>query len=111
MAGGLYSSLFGKSGQGLYEALYSKSGSPHQVKRFESRLGHFEGRLGQDAGDAGDEDDEDDEEDAPSVAPAAPGKPFFSRDFAGIPLWLLGVCFLGFSYAYRRKAKASGSSK
>ncbi len=108
---GLYTSLFGKSGQGLFEPLYSKGGSPHQVKRFESRLGHFEGRLGQDADD---EDDEGDEEDTPSAAPAepaAPGKPFFSRDFAGIPLWLLGVCFLGFSYAYRRKAKASGSSK
>lgn len=100
MAGGLFSSLYGRNGQGLYKAMYSQGGAAHQVKRFESRLGQAE-----------EDDEEDDEEDETPSAPSAPGKPFFSREFAGLPLWLLGVCFLGFSYAYRRKAKASGISK
>jgi len=103
MAGGLYSSLYGRIEQGIFDDLYRKHGSAQQVLPFESRLGQAEEE----------DEDEDEEEDAPSpaiVAAAPTGKPFFAREIAGFPLWLLGVVFLGFSYAYRRKAREAGSS-
>jgi len=93
MMGGLYSSLYGKAEQGIYDDLYSRHGAAQQVQSFESRLGQA--------------DEEEDEEDEEVATPTAPGKPFFSRDIAGFPLWLLGIVFLGFSYAYRRKARGS----
>lgn len=102
----LYSSIYGQTDQGIFDDLYSRYGASPPVKRMDIRLGQV------------DEDEEEDEEEeeitaVSAVAPVQPArvgpppKSIFAQNIGGFPVWLLGVAFLGFAWAYRRKKKKS----
>jgi hypothetical protein len=115
MLKGLYTSIFGATDEGIFDILYSRHGASPPVKRTDIRLGDY--------GQA-DEEEEPDAEPAAagavatstsaaaSAAPAASsGGGFFSQDIGGFPLWLVGVGFLGFAWAIRRKRKKQSSRR
>ena len=114
MLKGLYTSIFGPTDEGIFEILYSRHGASPPVKRTDIRLGDY----GQN------EENEDEEGAAPTATAAAPGAPtstpppsapspggFFAQDIGGFPLWLVGVGFLGFAWAFRRKRKKQSSRR
>jgi len=100
---GLYSSLY--ADEGVYNKLYSHGGSSAEINRTDIRLGG----LGQEEPADAPMDDLPASETAPLGPPAPPGESFFEREYKGIPLWLVGVFFLGFAIAYRRLKKTEVS--
>jgi len=112
MLKGLYTSIFGATDEGIFDILYSRHGASPPVKRTDIRLGDY----GQ--------NEEDEEVAAPTAAATAPGASasapipsvsspggFFAQDIGGFPLWLVGVGFLGFAWAFRRKRKKQSSRR
>jgi len=114
---GLYTSIFGATDEGIFDILYSRHGASPPVKRMDIRLGDY-----------GEEADEEEDAAAPaasspspaSPAPAASAAPtpagpspggIFAQDIGGFPLWLVGVGFLGFAWAIRRKRKKQSSRR
>jgi pyruvate/2-oxoglutarate dehydrogenase complex dihydrolipoamide acyltransferase (E2) component len=117
MLKGLYTSIFGATDEGIFDILYSRHGASPPVKRTDIRLGDY--------GQA-DEEEEPDAAAAPTAASAAAtpaatpassapapssGGGFFAQDIGGFPLWLVGVGFLGFAWAIRRKRKKQSSRR
>jgi hypothetical protein len=99
MAKGLFSSLYGKTEEGIFNKLYSHNGTMSRVQRTDIRLAG----LGQ-------EEDEDEEPDTPAPpAPAGPKESVFEKEYEGIPLWVIGIFFLGFGVAYRKLKKANAA--
>lgn len=117
---GLYTSIYGATDEGIFDVLYSRHGASPPVKRTDIRLGDY-----------GEEDEGEDEEAvapatatatptpaasaSPEVTPSEPTAPspggFFAQDVGGFPLWLVGVGFLGFAWAFRRKRKKQSSRR
>lgn len=110
---GLYTSIYGATDEGIFDVLYSRHGASPPVKRTDIRLGDY-----------GEEDDEETPAAAPTptaapaASPATPSEPaapssgnFFAQDVGGFPLWLVGVGFLGFAWAFRRKRKKQSSRR
>lgn len=82
---GLFSSIYGgvnHATQGIYNVLFNKDGSFSPVKRMDIRLGSLE-----------------------EAVPASPFNDLFSRNYKGIPYWVLAVFGLGFAYSYRNQKK------
>ena len=80
MGKGLFASIYGTTGEGIFDDLYSHKGASPPVQSEDIRLGGYETGL------------------------SGAGN-FFSQDIGGFPLWLVGIGFLGFAWAYRRKKK------
>lgn len=80
MAKGLYKSIY-DTGE-LYSALYSRRGASPPTKRTDIRLGNY-GLNGY----------------------GQVEESFFSKDFGGVPVWLISIFFLGFGYAVNRKKR------
>jgi len=112
MLGNAFDSIYGKTDEGIFDDLYSRHGASPPVKRMDIRLGQT------DQTPDDDDEDEEDEEQLPAQAQAASApvsqapsygpvskKPFFSQDIGGFPLWLVGVGFLGFAWAFRHQRK------
>jgi hypothetical protein len=85
MAGGLFSSPYGRTDKGLFSALFSQDGTFSPVKSVDLRLGEA--------------DDEDDK----ASGPAGKKLSFFTKSIAGFPVWLLAVFALGFAYSYKKR--------
>lgn len=117
MFGNMFDSIYGETDQGIFDILYSRHGASPPVKPMDIRLGDY--------GQEEEDDDDDDEEEAAGALPAAApvsnfptyipttarSTPFFAQDIGGFPLWLVGVGFLGFAWAYRRKRKKQSSRR
>lgn len=74
---GLFDSTFGKTGKGLFSALFSENGTISPVKRMDIRLGDAD------------------------MTPAA-SNDIFSKNIAGLPVWLIAVFALGVAFSYRK---------
>jgi len=87
MAGGLFSSPYGRTDKGLFSALFSQDGTYSPVKSVDLRLGEA-----------------DDEDDKTSKTSGPGGKTsFFTKSIAGFPVWLMAVFALGFVYSYKKR--------
>lgn len=121
MLKGLFTSIFGATDEGIFDTLYSRHGASPPVKSTDIRLGDYgqadeeEEEAAPDAAKAAGPPAAPTPTAAPTAAPAAapavsPGG-FFAQDIGGFPLWLVGVGFLGFAWAFRRKRKKQSSRR